>query len=515
MSIYGINQMQVVHPYDVSGISIDSAYDINGDSVFEKEPILGQEYIGGYIEIQPDSWDGVTPVTNKIVSNSDETAWGFPYSLSANSKQIIHDDILNGNRGILYIRFPLGFAYRGARNVDAATGLAKNFGERWPGQNSSLSDWFADIAKSGGGLAPEYWCLAPYWITTGDIGKRWNLVWAGGSYDRSVTLQSIKNSDPVQYNSQIDALTDAIVNDYEYLSQNVAPVVMYGLSNEPVENNGVCGTCKWDNETYSDVLSVLCAKMKVIFPNAKLHCSSDYMANPWTIGQTFIRSHQNDIWGYSYHKMTYISGEQDLEGKNGAYAFYKSSYFKNTIKTNKTNVFNNEYEYFDVDVVPDDLRCANNMVHLINELVYGGAEVLHPVIHICKPTGQSSPWTNTKGYCLFSCNMDDGDIEVNTWAYNSWKMFNDNLPFGARVIQNYFVDVEDVGFVALIKEGKFFVFIANRSGEPKMIKANFFQEKTFQYKLYNLENNGTLIAQSSIIKDITVPAYSGICCIEN
>ena len=41
MSIYGINQMQVVHPYDVSGISIDSAYDINGDSVFEKEPILG------------------------------------------------------------------------------------------------------------------------------------------------------------------------------------------------------------------------------------------------------------------------------------------------------------------------------------------------------------------------------------------------------------------------------------------------------------------------------------------
>lgn len=515
MSIYGINQMQVVHPYDVSGISIDSAYDINGDSVFEKELILGQEYIGGYIEIQPDSWDGVTPVTNKIVSNSDETAWGFPYSLSANSKKIIHDDILNGNRGILYIRFPLGFAYRGARNVDAATGLAKNFGERWPGQNSSLSDWFADIAKSGGGLAPEYWCLAPYWITTGDIGKRWNLVWAGGSYDRSVTLQSIKNSDPVQYNSQIDALTDAIVNDYEYLSQNVAPVVMYGLSNEPVENSGVCGTCKWDDETYSDVLSVLCAKMKVNFPNAKLHCSSDYMHNPWTIGQTFIHSHQNDIWGYSYHKMALISGENDIEGKNGAYAFYKSSYFKDIIKTNKTNVFNNEYEYFDVDVVPDELRCANNMVHLINELVYGEAEVLHPIIHICKPTGQSSRWTNTKGYCLFQVNMSDGSYTVNTWAYNSWKMFSDNLPIGARLVKNYFVDISGIGFMTVIKNNKLYVFVANCSSVAKTLTLGFFGGKTFQTKLYNMTNLGTVTGLSETITNLVVPANSGVCCIEN
>ena len=36
-----------------------------------------------------------------------------------------------GNLGISYIRFPLGFAYRGLRNIDKTSGLAKNIGERF------------------------------------------------------------------------------------------------------------------------------------------------------------------------------------------------------------------------------------------------------------------------------------------------------------------------------------------------------------------------------------------------
>lgn len=515
MSIYSLSGDILLYAYNVNGLQSLKAYDVSGSEVYSEGIVVGQQYLGGYIEIQPDSWDGTTPVTNTIVDNTSPTAWGFPYSLSSVSKKRIHDDILNGENGIRFIRFPLGFAYRGARNIDSSSGLAKNFGERWSGQNEALSSWLSDIAKSGGGIAPEYWCIPPYWITKGDIGSRGNLLWAGGTYDRSVTLHSIKNSDRSQYDSQIDALTDAIIDDYTYLNQNVAPVVMYGLSNEPVDNGNIYGSCKWDDETYSDVLSVLSEKMKTVFPNAKLHCSSDYSHNPWSIGQTFIRNHASDIWGYSYHKMRYISGENALDGAYGADAFYKSSYFKEVIKNGKKNVFNNEYEYFSIDSVPDNLRCANNMVHLINELVYGESEVLHPIIHICKPNGQTHSATNTSGYCLFVCDMNDGSVEENTWAYNSWKMFNDNLPFGAMVIKNYIINSEDIGFVSLIKNDKIYVFVANRSGESKTIKANFFTNRIFQWKLYNLTNVGTIINDADMIETITIPAYSGICCIEN
>ncbi|MFV5088365.1 hypothetical protein ACJ42C_014660 [Klebsiella pneumoniae] len=69
--------------------------------------------------------------------------------------------------GIYYIRLPLGFAYRGFRNIDAATGLAKNIGERYSGQNAALKRLMANIVEAGGGLAPEYWCPAPYWMTNG------------------------------------------------------------------------------------------------------------------------------------------------------------------------------------------------------------------------------------------------------------------------------------------------------------------------------------------------------------
>jgi hypothetical protein len=63
--------------------------------------------------------------------------------------------------GIYYIRLPLGFAYRGFRNIDATTGLAKNIGERYQGQNAALKRLMVNIVEAGGGLAPEYWCPAP------------------------------------------------------------------------------------------------------------------------------------------------------------------------------------------------------------------------------------------------------------------------------------------------------------------------------------------------------------------
>lgn len=512
MAVYDADGNRLSAVYDADGNSLQNAYDADGNLIFTRGYQTKQTYLGGYIEIQPDSWDGSTPVTGTIVAPTDSTAWGFPMSLSSASKTAIKADILNGSTGVRYIRFPLGFAYRGYRNIDSTTGLAKNIGERWSGQNSALHDWFTSIAQAGGGLAPEYWCPAPYWLTTGSYSGTNNQLRAGGSYSQATTLASIKSSDPTQYNAQIDAFTDAVMDDLVYLHENIAPVVMFGLQNEPQYGSTEYGACKWDAQTYNDVLTALYPKLIAEFPNIKLHVASSDESSPFGgIGYTFIANHADWIWGYSHHKMRYISGEQYEGGAD----WYKTSAFQ-TMKGTKENVFCNEYEYFNTSFGTDDFRCSNNMVHLINELVYGEAEVLHPIIHICKPTGQSSVDTNTRGYCLYAVDMTDGSYSVNTWAYNSWKMFNDNLPIGAQIISDFDVVDENVGFMACVNDGKLILLMANKSDSIKSITIDFGESKSFSGKLYSMTALGT--AQQSVSDrsiTFTIPAYSGLVYIEN
>ncbi|HHS9695090.1 TPA: hypothetical protein ACTW9J_005477, partial [Klebsiella michiganensis] len=79
----------------------------------------GQTYRGGYIEIQPDSFIGGT----EPATDSTTALWGFPQSLTASEQSRLRSMMFPGNGyGIYYIRLPLGFAYRGFRNVDSATG---------------------------------------------------------------------------------------------------------------------------------------------------------------------------------------------------------------------------------------------------------------------------------------------------------------------------------------------------------------------------------------------------------
>lgn len=512
MAVYDKTGNNLSMIYKKDGTDLYHAYGFNGTEVYRKGYTTAQTYLGGYIEIQPDSWDGSTPVTEENVLSSDPTAWGFPMSLSSESMSAIKSDILRGDgTGITYIRFPLGFAYRGARNIDPETELAKNFGERWDGQNSSLADWFSDIAKAGGGLAPEYWCIPPYWLTSGSLTGSNNQLRAGGSYPQSITLSSIRQSDKTQYDAQIDAFTDAVIDDLEYLNENIAPVVMFGLSNEPIYGSQKYGACKWDQQTYNDVLEILYPKLLSVFPNIKLHVASSDESSPFTgIASLFISKHTNWLWGYSHHSMRLASGEVG----DGADSYYKSPGYSN-MKGTKENVFINEYEYFSTSSRTNEFRCANNMIHLIDEMVYGGAEVLHPIIHICKPTGQSASSTNTSGYCLYAVDMSDGSYTVNTWAYNSWKMFNDNLLIDSQLVMDFLVDVTNVGFMATLKDGKLRLFMANCSNEPIEINIQFDVSKTFSGKLYNLENIGTVqadISGSSII--FTIPAYSGLVYIE-
>ena len=504
------------------------------------EAIIKQEYLGGYIEIQPDSWDSVSCPTDDSTN-----IWGFPTSLSNSEQEVIKNDTLAGNgKGIMYIRFPLGFAYRGYRNIDETTRLAKNIGERFKGQNARLKSFFENISRAGGGLAPEYWCPPPYWVTGGayynaDVP---NYISAGGSYSQNTKLSSIITSDPTQYAAQIDAFTDAIVDDLEYLHQNIAPVRMFGLQNEPSYSSQAYGACCYDSRTYCDVLASLYPKIQSspvlsVYndePNeVKLHVGSDDSANPWTgITATYIQQHRETIWGYSHHSMRKASGEMEYEtGKRGA-DWYKSEDFS-TIKYIRDNVFINEYEYFNAFAGDtDEFRCSNNMLRMINEFVYGGAKIIHPVIHLCKPLGQTASSTNTKGYCLYAVNLKGeygkeltdstnpdgipkGSFTKNPTMYNSWAIIKNNLPIGAYLIGSYTNVADNIGYCAFKYHGKVYVFLANNGTDKKSIILTFGNEKSFSGKYYDLNNTDLPLAEKQgTTIEFVLPPYSGQCWIE-
>ena len=139
--LYTIDGKNINLVYDVNGKTA-TAHDVNGNilptgeglffgnlpvplsvKAAVDESISKQEYIGGYIEIQPDSWDGSTPSTD-ATSN----CWGFPMSISADGQEAMKSEMFNGNgKGIMYIRFPPKNAIRSGN-----TAYIRKVGKRSP-----------------------------------------------------------------------------------------------------------------------------------------------------------------------------------------------------------------------------------------------------------------------------------------------------------------------------------------------------------------------------------------------
>ncbi|HCI6284274.1 hypothetical protein PU656_20220 [Klebsiella pneumoniae] len=487
----------------------------------------GQTYRGGYIEIQPDSFIGGT----EPATDSTTALWGFPQSLTSSEQSRLRSMMFPGNGyGIYYIRLPLGFAYRGFRNIDATTGLAKNIGERYSGQNAALKRLIANIVEAGGGLAPEYWCPAPYWMTNGKYAgtpSAINQPWAGGTYPRSTTLDSIKGSDPTQYAAQIEALSDAMLNDFEYLHQNVGPVRMYGLQNEPQYGHELYGVCKYTDRVYSDVLAALQPKIAASSILSEwagqantplLHVSSD---NDWHIGQTYIDAHPETIWGYSHHNITAIATDAD---------WLKSSTFL-SLKGAKTNVFVNETEYMYPQNSSNAWKCANNMLRDLHNLTFGGAEVVMPIIHVCKQLGESSSYTsNTDGYAIMKCNLQQqygitpgqegnkdmlgyGTFGENAWNYNAYRLTGDNLPVGAiRVGGQPTISTAGIGVAAFRAGGKLKLFLVNRNSGVAAVTISFGEAKNLSGRHYDISHAGdALTSKTGSTITFVLPAYSGQC----
>lgn len=489
-----------------------------------------QTFIGGYVELQPDSFNGGTAIPS---TDSTTDRWGFPYTLTTSERARLKSLLFpGGGKGLQFLRFPLGFAYRGLRNIDGTSGLARNVGERYPGINAAIADLVSNVVAEGGGLAPEYWGVAPHWTTQSKFGGsagNVNRLWAGGANARSVTLDSIRGSQPAQYAAQIAAFTDAVLNDFEYLHTNIAPVRMWGLQNEPQYGQFEYGSCNYTDQLYSDVLTVLVPKIEASAvlatyggqPNVpKLHIASD---DTFNIGQTYIAANPGKIWSYSHHNIAAIGDDADWVKTNVP-----------TLRGSKPNLFINETEYFTPADNTDQWRCANSMVRDCHNFVYGKALVSMPIIHVAKQIGAAGSNSNTLGYALVEVNLDSTfgtaagaptnpvpALDYQTFRpvkanYNAHAFVGENLPVGAVRIGGTITNLPPgVGFAAFIAGGKYYLFLANRNEFTFRLNVTLPSAKTLNGKQYNIAGIGRPIG-SVTGTNVTIVAnnYSGSVWIE-
>jgi hypothetical protein len=521
-----------------------------------------QTYMGGYIEIQPDSWNGSTP---PAVDGTTET-WGFPYSLTAPERARLRDTAFPGDGyGINLIRFPLGFAYRGFRNIDTTTGFARNIGPRFAEQDNRLRDLFANLGAAGGGLMPEYWSPAPHWKTQTAYGPTPSSptygngkLWAGGTYSRTTRLDSIRGSDRTQYNKQIDEWTDAIVNDLEYLHQNVAPVRGFGLQNEAGLSHSattcIYGQCTYSENEYADTLRSLIPKIRnsAILstwggqPNTVL-LNFNSWHGPTDTGRGALRDQTvlstgktviQEIWAFTRHWIREIYQNADFIKQNAAAWLREDAGIYIDANGNEARYwpertvpsFNNEQEYFDLNASAG-YRCANTMLWMAHDW-NKGAPTLMPIIHIMKQLGANNATSNTEGYGFTQMRLPAADggqspstagdanptLNHGEWMpvaanWNAGNLFLRCMPAGSIRVG----DVFDLGAGKAhasfrTPNGKYGIIIVNRNNTASSHTVTMPVSGAYSGRRFSINNDGTaLTTQTGSQLNITVPANSGEC----
>ncbi|MGE6067616.1 hypothetical protein ACQJ1D_26495, partial [Klebsiella pneumoniae] len=195
------------------------------------------------------------------------------------------------------------------------------------------------------------------------------------------------------------------------------------------------------------------------------------------------------------------------------------------------NVFVNETEYMYPQNTTNEWKCANNMLRDLHNLVFGGAEVVMPIIHVCKQLGESSSYTsNTDGYAIMRCNLPQqyglapgepgnegmisyGSFGENAWNYNAYRLLGDNLPVGAiRVGGEPTLATNGIGVAAYMAGGKLKLFIVNRNAGVAAVTVSLGTTKTMTGKHYDLSHAGDALAsKGGSTITFVLPAYSGQC----
>lgn len=385
-------------------------------------------------EIQSDSiGSGNSGMPNAVIA--------VPHDLTPAERTRFYHDMLHGFR---YARLAMGLYLRGLDKDQ------KHIIGRYPGQMSDLKQMMVQSGIQG--FDVEYWSPAPYWKS--------NHSYYGGT---------IRSTDP----KFLNAFSNAMVQDLDYLTAHGLRVAMWSLQNEPyvslpkgnkANHNQSYATCRYTPEAYYKTLKVVAPKIHRHFPDVLIHVDSG--SGNGGPNAALIRKDpalMKQVYGWSWHRIGSGSDTQITE---------QAQFMANA---EGKPVFQTEFEYQPWSKIPVDRHFINTAQSIMNWFVFEDSPTWF-WLHALKPIGNEE----ARGYSLglwrppSDKNMSTyPDLQPGHWTYNleNWDAiagFLRYLPWDSTrlAVHEDMVRGSNRILAWRTKEGKFGLSLSNRGSEP-------------------------------------------------
>eukprot|EP00937_MAST-01D_sp_MAST-1D-sp2_P003165 g3165.t1 len=399
-----------------------------------------QVFEGIEVELMSDSigsYNEGMPGGGTLVPDDDASTTGAPHDLAPPERVRFATEVM---RGVRTIRLAMGLYLRGLSPDN------KSVIGRWPSQMSELKQ-LQDLSGIDG-WAPEYWSPPPHWKSTGS--------YYGG------TLKSFNES-------FLDAFSDSVVRDIEYLRRAGLRVRSWGLQNEPnfehtnftgkcnrtsfgmaTTGSGFAGsavpahaqqrarvgtqantysTCTYDLCGYYAAFAACAKKVRQLDPAIRIHANS-------ATGQLGASAVANDpetlalVDAWTWHHVS--------QGSSATFKPFKppmtESYAYGKL------VYTNEMEYQPGSkYAGTPVGTVSNVNIFLNTLTFLDAPTGVMMLHACKPTtnleslGYGWTWWRSTGDNSTSPNLPN--LRPNHWSFN-WYNWNSVAPFVKTVPWN-------------------------------------------------------------------------------
>jgi hypothetical protein len=463
---------------------------------------------------------------------------GIPRDLTTEERARLASEF---GAGFTDYRLAMGLYYRGV------TPDGRNFVERLEGQNAAMADF---TAAAGVGINFMYWSPAPYWkrkVISGVTYRgseavppakgtpEWNTYlryWLqGGGLDHPV-----KADDPSGYAAWMEAFSDSVITDMEYVHANIGPIVKFSPQNEPHAGGGGYGSavypqCRWEDEEMYDFLKVMVPKIRA---NAAL---STYDGEP-----NFIKIYVDEMEGQTGVGADLIKADAALLAELAGWTWHPLSgtpsnaawVHQNRVGLNTGTagkpVGQTEFEYFTSHLdqtlrsyLTRDYRFVNTFLLPMYWFVYVNSPFFY-WIHIGKPT--TGPAQETEGRALTVWrppgaatipeypDLAEGHFEpvkVNWHAIKPWVKL---MPRGAVRVEMAapYLQYGCQAMAWLTPAGKLVVAVGNREAEPYSMTLDTGADVVCAGWLYDQHNAdvslGTKRLRAGTV--ITVPPFSAV-----
>jgi O-glycosyl hydrolase len=395
---------------------------------------------------------------------------GVPHDLIPSERKRFATEMLAGFR---YCRLAGGLYWRG---LDPEN---KHLQPRWPEQLAEIKDMLDTAGVEG--VLMEYWSPPPFWKANGKYTGKDGTENILRCYGKDFANDPVYHGDKQRF---IQDFAQAQIKDLETLKASGIKTVMWGLQNEPTQNEPY-STCRYTPEQYFEIFPPVATLVRKFDP--KITIISDSMGLGHAAPVLKHPEYSKLIDALAIHQ---IGSDSNVIPKTVEHIWKR--YGKSR------PVFQNEYEY---SAASYD-HCLNTAQHIMNWIQLGDAPTWF-WIHALKPVKNSE----SSGYSLgFWRPLGDttpkkdkfADLQPGHWTWNKYNWnavgsFVKHMPWNSQSVEvkegNFDNDLRIMAFKR--PNGKLTIVLSNRSFTEHTFKiATGLQGATFKGYRYNPDDAG-------------------------